>query len=280
MEKNKLSDLRIRVIVTVIIIPLAFLAMYLGGWIYSGLIIILLSTAAWEYIKLLNLIKLYPAGPLVIGGVFLLSLSREIFQFNYSSAILTALLFAIAAYHIIQYEKGETNPAADFGSSISVLLYIGFLGSFLISLRALPNGMWWTYLALPIVWIADSGAYLIGSTIGKNKLAAKTSPNKTWEGYLGGILFGILTGIGLFFLYNRVFDAGLEISLLETTLLSLIISAFIPLGDLTESMIKRTAGEKDSGNLLPGHGGIFDRIDSLIWAGPIAYYLILHIFLK
>ena len=278
-KNNKLSDLGRRSAVTFIIIPLAFLAIYLGGWVYSGLIIVLLIFAAWEYIKLLNLVKMYPALPLVLGGVFLLSLSRVIFKFNYSSALLTALLLSIAAYHINQYEKGETNPSADFGSSISVLLYIGFLGSFLISLRALPNGRWWTYLSLPIVWIADSGAYLIGSTIGKHKLASKTSPNKTWEGYVGGVLFGILGGIGLFLLYNRVFEAGLDISLVETALLSLIISAFIPFGDLTESMIKRTAGEKDSGNLLPGHGGIFDRIDSLIWAGPIAYYMILHLFL-
>ncbi len=268
-----------RTLVSAIIIPLAVLAIYLGGWIYSAVIITLLVAAAWEYIKLLKIIKLQPAIPLVLGGVFLLSFSRVLFQFNYSSAVLTALLLTIAAYHIFQYERGETNPAGDFGSSISVLLYIGFLGSFLISLRALPNGRWWTYLVLPTVWIADTGAYFIGSAIGKYKLAAKTSPNKTWEGYLGELIFGVLGGIGLFLLYNRVFDAGLEISLWETAILSLIISALVPLGDLTESMIKRTAGEKDSGTLLPGHGGIFDRIDSLFWAAPIAYYLILHLFL-
>lgn len=268
-----------RILVSVIIIPLAVLAIHLGGWVYSAVIITLLVAAAWEYIKLLNIIKLQPAIPLVLGGVFLLSFSRAMFQFNYSSAVLTALLLAIAAYHIIQYERGDTNPSGDFGASISVLLYIGFLGSFLISLRALPDGKWWTLLALPTVWIADSGAYLIGSAFGKHKLAAKTSPNKTWEGYLGELIFGVLGGIGLFLLYNRVFEAGLEISLWEIAALSLIISALVPLGDLTESMIKRTAGEKDSGTLLPGHGGVFDRIDSLFWAAPIAYYLILLFFL-
>jgi phosphatidate cytidylyltransferase len=243
-----------RILVSVIIIPLAVLAIHMGGWVYSAVIIALLVAAAWEYIKLLKIIKLQPAIPLVLSGVFLLSFSRAMFQFNYSSAVLTALLLAIAAYHIIQYERGETNPSGDFGASISVLLYIGFLGSFLISLRALPDGKWWTFLA-------------------------KTSPNKTWEGYLGELIFGVLGGIGLILLYNRVFEAGLEISLWETAALSLIISALVPLGDLTESMIKRTAGKKDSGTLLPGHGGIFDRIDSLFWAAPIAYYLILLLFL-
>ena len=268
-----------RTLVSVIIIPLAILAIYLGEWVYSAVIIALLVAAAWEYIKLLNIIKLQPAIPLVLGGVFLLSFSRALFQFNYSSAILTALILAIAAYHIFQFERGETNPSGDFGASISVLLYIGFLGSFLISLRALPDGNWWTFLALPTVWLADTGAYLIGHAFGKHKLAAKTSPNKTWEGYLGELIFGVLGGMGLFLLYNRVFEAGLEISLWQIAIFSLILSALVPLGDLTESMIKRTAGEKDSGTLLPGHGGVFDRIDSMFWAAPIAYYLILHFFL-
>ncbi len=272
-------NLGMRTLVSAIIIPLALLAIYMGDWVYQAVIISLLVAAAWEYIKLLKIIKLQPALLLVLAGVFLLAASRALFQFQYSSAILAILILSTAAYHIIQYERRETNPAGDFGASISVLLYIGFLGSYLISLRAIPDGRWWTFLALPTVWIADTGAYLIGSAIGKHKLAAKTSPNKTWEGYLGGLFFGVLGGIGLLQLYNQVFKVGVEISIIEMALLALVISALIPLGDLTESMIKRTAGQKDSGSLLPGHGGIFDRIDSLIWAGPIAYYLILYFFL-
>jgi phosphatidate cytidylyltransferase len=268
-----------RTLVTIIIIPLAILFIYLGGWIYQAVIIGLLALAAWEYMKLLRMIKLQPALPLVLAGVILFAIGRTLVHFAYSSALLTILLFAIAAYHILQFERGETQPAADFGSSISVLLYIGFLGSYLISLRALPNGRWWTFLALPTVWIADTGAYLIGSAFGKHKLAPKTSPNKTWEGYLGGLFFGVLGGIGLMLLYNKSFGAGLEISILEAAGLALILSALIPLGDLTESMIKRNAGQKDSGTIFPGHGGFYDRLDSLFWAAPLAYYLILHSFL-
>ncbi len=268
-----------RALVTVIIVPLAILVIYLGGYLYQAVIILLLCVAAWEYGRLLEKIDLKPATRIVIAGVMTLGLARSLVQFNASSALLTVMLLGLSAYHMLQYERDDTVPGADFGASVSILIYVGFLGSYLISLRDLPNGMWWTFLVLPTVWIADSGAYFFGSLIGKNPLAKKTSPNKTWEGYFGGVITGVLGIIGLILLYNRVFDAGLSITAIQTALLGLVLSLFIPLGDLVESMIKRPAGEKDSGSLLPGHGGIFDRLDSLFWAAPIGYYLILHLFL-
>ncbi len=272
--------MRQRTIVAAIITPLALIFIHLGGYYYLGLITILLIITAWEYIKLLRIINLKPAVPLVLGGVILLALSRFLFSFSYNSILLTLFLLGTAAYYVLQHERNIGNPAADFGATLSILLYIGFLGSFLISLRMLPEGKWWTFLVLPIVWFADSGAYLIGTRFGKHKLAARTSPHKTWEGYFGGILFGVLSGIGLTYLYQQVFSAGINITLLEAAFLALIISAAIPLGDLTESMIKRQATSKDSGDILPGHGGIFDKLDSQFWAAPIGYYLILHIFLQ
>jgi len=268
-----------RIIVTAIIAPLAILFMYLGGLAYQGFITLLLAVAAWEYIKLLRKIDLNPAVFLVVAGVILLSLSRSFFGFSYNSILLTIFLLGAAAYYIFQHEQDAGKPAVDFGASLSVLFYIGILGPYLISLRMLPNGMWWTFLILPVVWIADSFAYLVGTYFGKHKLAPKTSPNKTWEGYFGGIVGGVLGGIGLSSLYQGVFGAGIDITLLEAAIIALIISATIPLGDLTESMIKRQASTKDSGTLFPGHGGIFDRLDSQFWAAPIGYYLILHIFL-
>lgn len=274
-----MPDLLRRTVVTLIIVPLALLIIYFGGYLYQAFIILLLCIAAREYDSLLQKVNLKSALPLAIFGVLLLGLARSLYQFSNSSALLVLLIFLMATWHIIDHEKGAASPGADFGASLSIVIYIGFLGAYLISLRDLPGGMWWSYLVLPTVWIADSGAYFLGTLIGKNKLAPKTSPNKTWEGYFGGLIFGSLGSLGLVLLFERVFNAGLSISPVQGALLGLVISAFIPLGDLTESMIKRPAGEKDSGNIMPGHGGFFDRLDSLFWAAPIGYYLILHLFI-
>jgi phosphatidate cytidylyltransferase len=267
-----------RTVVAAILMPLAVAAIYFGGIVYSIFIILFLTGAAWEYSLLLKKVDLHPCIPLILGGVIMLGVVRSLFQFNFLAAALTGLIFGGAIYHIYQFERGDTRPAADFGATLSVLFYVGFLGPYLISLRSIPDGMWWTFLVLPIVWIADTGAYLVGSTIGKHKLAPKTSPNKTWEGYLAGVVTGVLGSLGLLALYNQVFNAGLTLSALEAAGLGLAISVFIPLGDLTESLIKRQAGEKDSGGIFPGHGGFFDRLDSFFWAAPIGYYLILHLF--
>ncbi len=264
--------------VAAILLPLAVAAIYFGGIVYSITIVILLLIAAWEYTQLLKKVNLQPSLPLILGGVILLGMARALFQFSYLPLILTGLIFCGAFYHIYQFERGDTKPAADFGATLSALIYVGFLGPYLISLRELPDGMWWTFLILPTVWIADTGAYLIGSAIGKHKLAPKTSPHKTWEGYLASILFGVPGILGLLALYNQVFNAGLVLSTWEAAVLGLVISAFIPLGDLTESFIKRQADVKDSGVIFPGHGGVFDRLDSLFWAAPIGYYLILYLF--
>ena len=130
-------------------------------------------------------------------------------------------------------------------------------------------------LVLPAVWLADSGAYFIEKGIGRHHITPRLSPKKTWEGYLGGILVGTL-GTALL-AYGLAFIAGPESMLtpFRGALLGFILSALTILGDLGESMFKRQVGIKDSSNLIPGHGGVFDRIDSWLWAGVIGYYVIL-----
>jgi phosphatidate cytidylyltransferase len=142
-------------------------------------------------------------------------------------------------------------------------------------LRGLPDGSWWFLLVLPAVWISDGAAYFVGSHYGRHKMSPRVSPNKSWEGYLGGVVAGAVGCMILAALWHLRAPA---ITPMKGLLLGLAVAAITPLGDLGESMLKRGFGVKDTSHLLPGHGGIMDRIDSWLWAAPIGYYLILYAF--
>jgi phosphatidate cytidylyltransferase len=149
------------------------------------------------------------------------------------------------------------------------------LGSFFIPLRSLPDGEWWVLLILPAVWLADSGAFFVGRRFGRRALVPRLSPKKTWEGYFGGIMAAILGMPLLVLLYHRLgLSPDFPLGPGNAAVLGLVMGVFPTLGDLGESMVKRQVGIKDSGSLLPGHGGVFDRIDSWLWAVVIGYFFI------
>ncbi|KQN58210.1 phosphatidate cytidylyltransferase [Erwinia sp. E602] len=133
-------------------------------------------------------------------------------------------------------------------------------------------GAWWLLYVMVLVWGADSGAYMFGKLFGKHKLAPKVSPGKTWEGFLGGLVTSALIS-WLFSVF-----APLQVDLSTLLICSIAAALASVLGDLTESMFKREAGIKDSGSLIPGHGGILDRIDSLTAAVPVFACLLLLVF--
>lgn len=127
-----------------------------------------------------------------------------------------------------------------------------------------PNGHRWLLTALAIVWAADSGAYFVGRKLGKHKLAPRISPNKTIEGLIGGVVCGVLAGIGF-----ALFAGASAAQLPAVALVALVAVLFSVVGDLFESLLKRHVGAKDSSNLIPGHGGILDRVDGVIAALPV-----------
>ncbi len=174
--------------------------------------------------------------------------------------------------HAIAYERGRDKAALDFAATAAGLAYLGWVGAYLLDLRNLPDGGWWLFLVLPSVWMADSGAYSIGAAYGRHKLAPRLSPKKSWEGYWAGVITGTLFGGFFAFAYSTW--GPLDISIWQGAALGLVLSAISPLGDLGESLFKRPAGIKDSGTIIPGHGGAFDRIDAWLWAAVIGYYYI------
>ena len=268
-----------RTAVTLILLPVGLAVIAWGGWLYYGLIAIILAIAAYEYVKLFQAGGLQPAGKLVIAATLVLAAQRATSGFENAHLSLSLVILLALAYHLVQFERGSNQAATDFAVTLSAVLYLGWLGPYLISLRMLPDGLWWLLTVLPAVWLADTGAYLIGSRFGRHKMTPRLSPKKSWEGYLGGILLSVPVTALLAYFYSLWAGTGLVITPLRAAILALALSVLTVLGDLGESMIKRQVGVKDSGNLLPGHGGLFDRIDSWLWAAVIGYYMIQSFFI-
>jgi phosphatidate cytidylyltransferase len=271
--------LKQRVLVAAVLLPIGLLAIYLGGVAFVAIVAVLLGLAGWEYGQLFRSGEYRPASTLVVVGVLLIVVVRWWDEFGSAPWVITLLILASMTVHLVAYERGRDQSGTDFAITLSGILYIGWLGAYLISVRSLPEGMWWVLLVLPAIWLADAGAYFIGRALGRHKLSPRLSPKKTWEGYIGGVVVGLLGTALLAWLWATLSGRGTAISPLDGAILGLILAVVAPLGDLGESMIKRQFGIKDSGKILPGHGGAFDRIDSWLWAAAIGYYVIIWLLL-
>jgi len=169
---------------------------------------------------------------------------------------------------------GDTERALpDWLHTVGGVLYIGWLGSHLVLLRQLDNGQDWVYLTVFATFANDTSAYFVGRAIGRTKLIPRISPGKTVEGSLGGILFGAL---GLVLLNWAL---GLRVDAWPLIPLAVLVPVAAQLGDLAESLVKRGAGVKDAGAVLPGHGGLLDRLDSVLFVVPVVYYYALWVIL-
>jgi len=247
--------------------PLILGLVYLGGLPYWAAVTAVAIVAGWEYLRLVSrkgeradyplamlLISLlmvgvrYPSWGVVRGGITLL--------------VAFSLLWQMA-------RKGGHLPVVGWALSLGGAIYIGLLLSHFILLRDLSEGWGWTLLAFFPAWANDAGAYFVGRWIGEHPFAPRISPKKTWEGSIGGWISGI--GVG------TLMGVVLRLPLLHASLLGLLISLAATGGDLVESMFKRWAGVKDSGRLIPGHGGVLDRIDSLLFSVAAVYYYLIWV---
>lgn len=264
-----------RVKAALVFVPLVLIMIYFGGWAFNLFISAVLLVAAFEYTRLFKTLGHSPALPVLLAGVLLFSLERWFFNGQYLGALLSLAVFLTALTALIQYESGNGHAALNFGITLGGILYLGWVGGFLIALRALPDGRGWLLTALPAVWLADSGAYFIGRWLGKTKMTPRLSPGKTWAGLAGAVVIGTLSGVGLVALWRAVGFLPAGTPLWQGAVMGFVLAVLTPMGDLLISLFKRTAGVKDTGNLIPGHGGILDRIDTWIWAALLGYYLVL-----
>ena len=250
-------------------------AIVFGGVFYFLLSAIILAGSAWEYVRMFRAVYYEPDQIITIGGVLVLVTARFFFPQAAVPFFVLSVLLAMTV-HIVAYERGRDLAPVDFAVTVAGVVYLGWLGSYLIDLRQLPQGGWWLMIILPIIWGGDTGAYAIGSSYGRHKMTPRLSPKKSWEGYFAGLFTSIIVGAFFAYVFSSLDPKPLEglITPLQGGFLGLVIGALAPLGDLGESMFKRQGGLKDSSNIFPGHGGFFDRIDSWIWGAALGYFII------
>jgi len=262
--------LRERILSAAILLPLVIGALLLGGWAYTALVSLALALAAWEYRSLLARLGYRISLILLELGVlawpFLFALEREAWA-------MPGLFILIILTALWQMQHYGAQASASWALTLAGGIYLGLGGAYLIRLRAMPEGLWWSLTALPVVWIADSAAYFIGRRWGLHKMAPAISPKKSWEGYGAGLVGGLLSGAALALAWHLLSGAP-QLTAWRGALLGLMLAAVTPAGDFFESMFKREAGVKDSSALIPGHGGVFDRIDSLLWVGWLSWLLL------
>jgi phosphatidate cytidylyltransferase len=279
-----------RVLTALVLIPVVLVLVFLGPrwqWLFTLAVAAVAAMAGWEYMALSRRCGANP--PRVATMVALLAL----FAVNFEWPDLTPALFGILGLGLLVYctfFKPVAETIADASASIFCLLYTGLTLIALPSLREQANGPSLLVFLLCVVWSGDTAAYYAGRAWGRHKMAPSLSPGKTWEGAIASVAGSAVIAAVLVSLATIMQEPSNSavLSWLERTfpsavlsypdemlywlVLAVVINVAAQVGDLAESALKRSAGVKDSGNLLPGHGGVLDRIDALLLAGPVLWY--------
>jgi phosphatidate cytidylyltransferase len=239
--------------------------------LFWGVVAVIGLLGAREFCRMAFPHILYESDRVVLSVIFSVPILVAVFaaspSFVPSFGPLLGFLLVIG-YVLYNFSRFES-PFSILHRALLGLMFVGFLGSHLVMLRGLENGAHWLIILTGITAGSDTGAYYVGSSWGRRKLCPQISPNKTIEGGLGGIAGGVLAAL----LLSRFFSV--EAGLFGLIALAALLAITGMVGDLLESVIKRGTGTKDSGTLLGGHGGILDRIDSLLLAGPVLYYALI-----
>lgn len=236
---------------------------------FSVVALIIAFVAADEYLRMATSEVLRTRERIFLNTVTILPvLSVTLTQGDsFVTPSLITAFFVLTGYFFYRYAKFKESYAF-FSRLVFGLIYVGLLFSYIPLSRFLENGAEWLVIATAVTAFSDSGAYFVGCSIGKNKLCPRISPKKTIEGALGGLFFAIIAAFAsAYFLLPDVSPVKLGFGALVLTIAGVA-------GDLTESIIKRGTGVKDSGTWLRGHGGILDRIDSMLFAIPLLYFML------
>lgn len=255
------SMLTRRLLTAMVGVPLAVAGIWVGGWFFAALVCMVVAFGTWEFYALMNRAGYVPSREAGMVAAVAFVVLAHVGEHRWIPTLLAGLLlYALSAQ--LAERRGRALPNAA-GTALGAL-YVGYFAAHLLLLRRLPDGVALTLLVLGAVWVGDSAAYFVGRRIGRRKLLPEVSPAKTIEGAVGGLGGALVAALGV------GWAAGLPAAFAVVGGLACGVASQV--GDLWESAIKREARVKDSGNLLPGHGGFLDRFDGLLFAGVIAYY--------
>lgn len=284
-----MSELSKRVAVAAVGIPIVLGLVYLGGWFLAVPLAVFAALAVHEVARFAREKAIRPmewiAAP-AVAALVLLAAWQGTFQGFAPHALSVVALTAFAALVAgLRWRGPEGAPLPSAAVTVLAVVYVGLALSFAPLLHALPARAGWAPLsavgaaaglaavALPlaVTWIGDAAAYFAGSAWGRRKLAPSLSPNKSWEGFWAEVVAGAVAAVGWILVVRALGMAAPSAGIAVFALVGALIAVSAVVGDLVESLLKREAGVKDSGTLFPGHGGVMDRIDSLLFTIPSAY---------
>ena len=266
-----------RVVTALVLIPVVLALVFLPAWLqwlFTLATAIVAALAAWEFLSLAREAGAAPPRAAVLTAVGALFLGNELWP-DQAISVLGILMIGLLVY--CTFMRPVLQVLGDASTSVLCLVYIGFTMTTLPALHKAANGPALITLLLCCVWAGDSVALYTGKAWGRHKLAPTISPGKTWEGSLGSLVgslaaAGALLGISAQLESWNIYKLSFPDEWWYWLLLAALINVAAQVGDLAESALKRSAGVKDSGSILPGHGGVLDRIDALLFAAPVLWF--------
>jgi phosphatidate cytidylyltransferase len=263
-----LSSFLSRLVVSAVLLPLLFAAVWLGGWWLFSVALVAAVLALHELYTIARGLR-----PLVLGGFVGLTLTLVGAEAGGVSWMVAGFFSAVLfAFLVFGFSDARSSATASISITLLGVVWVGGgLASLLLLRESTEQGRLLLITVLIAVFADDTAAFFVGRTIGRHRMAPTISPAKSWEGFVAGTLAAM--SVAFFALYDQ-YDDGL-LTNLEALGLGAAVAASATLGDLFESAVKRDVGVKDSGRVLAGHGGMLDRIDSVLWAGPAALFAVL-----
>lgn len=266
--------IRKRVISAAVLLALILVVTWFGGPAYSVALAIIAALGALEFYGMAGLSRKHPLTITGLVGVLIFILIAH-FEGSYARPALTAAV----AFPLIWllFRSNIKDAAANWAWILAGIIYIGWMLSHFIPLRELEGaagldiGRDWVLFVLFTNIATDVAAFFIGRAWGKRRLATKISASKTWEGAIGGFIAAVAAAVLLAAILPNI-----DVAYWQSIVLGALVGVFAQLGDLAESMLKRSAGLKDSGTLVPGHGGLLDRLDSILFSVVVVYYFVIY----